>query len=56
MPSVLNVRPDVVDVIATEPVFDKQVGCVTLTVGALGEAGCALKVPVVAVDVQPFHF
>ena len=38
MPSVLNVRPEVDEVIATDPSEELQVGSVTDTIGADGKA------------------
>ena len=43
----LKVNPDVVEVIAIEPLAEEQVGCVTVTVGADGTAnGAAVPLPV----------
>ena len=42
--------------IATLPFAFEQVGCVKLTIGALGVAGCDPIVPVVAVEIQPELF
>ena len=38
------------------PVATEQVGCVILTVGAIGVAGCAAIVPVKAGDTHPLAF
>jgi len=52
----LNVNPVNEEVTVTVAVAKAQVGCVTLTVGTVGVAGCTLILPVAAVEIQPLAF